>query len=517
MNLSQLAWALYGGGALFLIGAWLFGRGKVRTFAANGLLAVLTIFVAHFLYVAFSTQRLGKSNPAVATDQAEMQLRLMACIDSLRRTAAKQDGLFNKLTAQDEKQKTEAFENAQKSLENAIQANSKSRMYPAKLVVILGENPNRFGVTRMRGVNSTLLSSEGTDEKYRELGKVFNHVYIEGEVSRSEVEPFADAIKKALPTGWYQDTALTELYEISHDDQKLKAHLNTVDQKNIGSLAKLMFFAVLLFLAGIIGAINILIQLAMTGRKSNAPPDAVGLKLPLKAVFAVFVGWFSVQILMSTAAHAFLAENKGLTSQPTAVALTTGITYLISNLPGPLLIYWLALRPSGQRFAEALRIKMRTSTSGPFKIVFMGILAWCSAIPVVFAAAWVATKYLGSGHSDNPVIGQIVQAASASNPLAIILFYFTLGVMAPVFEEILFRGFLYSALKVRIGAFLSMLASAAVFSIMHFDKGGVLMLFAIGFVLAFAFERTRSLVPSMIAHGLWNSGSFTLALFLFSN
>jgi len=39
----------------------------------------------------------------------------------------------------------------------------------------------------------------------------------------------------------------------------------------------------------------------------------------------------------------------------------------------------------------------------------------------------------------------------------------------------------------------------------------------IGLVLAFLYERTRSLIPSMIAHGLWNSGTFTFALVLFGS
>ena len=68
----------------------------------------------------------------------------------------------------------------------------------------------------------------------------------------------------------------------------------------------------------------------------------------------------------------------------------------------------------------------------------------------------------------------------------------------------------------RIGIFPAVIVSAFVFGGIHFDKGGALMLMAgVGPVLAIAFERTRSLLPSMIAHGLWNGVAFFVQLALF--
>ena len=63
---------------------------------------------------------------------------------------------------------------------------------------------------------------------------------------------------------------------------------------------------------------------------------------------------------------------------------------------------------------------------------------------------------------------------------------------------------------------MAMLLSAAAFSLAHLDIGAILPLFALGCVFAFVVEKTKSIVPSIIAHGLWNSGTFTLVLLLFS-
>lgn len=515
MTAAQWMWASYGIAALMLMGAWLGARGKGRTIVGNILLGVLTAFVVHFLVVATTTQKLGKTNTAVATDQAEMQLRIMSDMESLRKSWP------TGLSKAEEKQLGEAYIAAEKVLEDAIKANPDSKIFPAKLVVVLGadrrEEKKAENEKRIHELTATLIESGATDTKFHDLGVAFEHTYVDKAVSKEEEPTFESAIKVALPSGWYQDHALLRLYQSTKNQAKAKEFATAVDDRNVKTIAKVFALALLAFLCGVIGVINVCVQIGLTSRSSEPPPDAVGLpQVSLKSVFAVFVSWFCIQIVMSTAAHAYMAQNKDLLVQPTAVALTTGIGYLLSNIPGPLLIYFIALKPHGLSFWEALRVRFNTSTSGPFKIGFMGWLAWCSAIPIVFSTAFFASKFLHSGHSDNPVIAQIIQAASASNPAAIIIFYFTLGVMAPFFEEILFRGFLYGSLKPRIGSFFAMIASATAFAVMHFDKGGVLMLFAIGFVLAYTFERTRSLVPSMIAHGLWNSGSFTLALVLFS-
>jgi uncharacterized protein len=109
----------------------------------------------------------------------------------------------------------------------------------------------------------------------------------------------------------------------------------------------------------------------------------------------------------------------------------------------------------------------------------------------------------------------VIGTAGSENLPAIIIFYLMLGVLAPFCEEIMFRGFLYGALRAKLGSRLATVASAALFALLHFDRGGLLMLFAIGLVLAAVYERTRALVPAMVAHALWNCGSFTFALIMF--
>jgi hypothetical protein len=76
---------------------------------------------------------------------------------------------------------------------------------------------------------------------------------------------------------------------------------------------------------------------------------------------------------------------------------------------------------------------------------------------------------------------------------------------APAFEELAFRGVLYFSLRQRLGPGSAALASAGVFALLHFySLPGFLMTLWSGCVWALAFEKTRSLLPGVVAHAVYN-------------
>ena len=74
-------------------------------------------------------------------------------------------------------------------------------------------------------------------------------------------------------------------------------------------------------------------------------------------------------------------------------------------------------------------------------------------------------------------------------------------VLAPVFEEIIFRGVLYGSLRARFGVWPAVVMSAAIFALAHgYGAAGFASVFLSGALWAWSYERTRSLLPGMIAH-----------------
>jgi len=74
----------------------------------------------------------------------------------------------------------------------------------------------------------------------------------------------------------------------------------------------------------------------------------------------------------------------------------------------------------------------------------------------------------------------------------------------PFMEELLFRGFLYGALRKRYKPWRANLISSAVFAISHHYVFGLPNVLLIGIVCAVLYERTRSLRAPMLFHMLWN-------------
>ncbi|MBI3666494.1 MAG: CPBP family intramembrane metalloprotease [Acidobacteria bacterium] len=84
--------------------------------------------------------------------------------------------------------------------------------------------------------------------------------------------------------------------------------------------------------------------------------------------------------------------------------------------------------------------------------------------------------------------------------------------VAPVIEELLFRGFLYPVMERAHGAFLAVFGTASLFSLMHAQQYGwnwqnLLLLLFVGVVFGAVRAFSRSLVPSTLAHAAYN---FTL-------
>jgi membrane protease YdiL (CAAX protease family)/uncharacterized RDD family membrane protein YckC len=79
--------------------------------------------------------------------------------------------------------------------------------------------------------------------------------------------------------------------------------------------------------------------------------------------------------------------------------------------------------------------------------------------------------------------------------------------LAPIAEEIFFRGMLFGGLRKRLGMYSSAAISALIFGALHATTGvtAVPQLAIFGFVLALLYERTGSVLPGICVHMLNNS------------
>ena len=88
------------------------------------------------------------------------------------------------------------------------------------------------------------------------------------------------------------------------------------------------------------------------------------------------------------------------------------------------------------------------------------------------------------------------------------------GVLAPIIEEIFFRGFSYCAFKSRWGKSTATIASSLLFAVAHFDPMGIVQFTVLGVLLAYAYERTGSLPLVVLAHMVNNTVAIALAFLI---
>jgi len=78
------------------------------------------------------------------------------------------------------------------------------------------------------------------------------------------------------------------------------------------------------------------------------------------------------------------------------------------------------------------------------------------------------------------------------------------GVVAPIKEEMFFRGLIYPPLRKIFGRGKGILLTGLFFATLHLEIIRFLPLFIGGVVLTWLYERSASIWPAIVAHGTWN-------------
>ena len=104
---------------------------------------------------------------------------------------------------------------------------------------------------------------------------------------------------------------------------------------------------------------------------------------------------------------------------------------------------------------------------------------------------------------------QVLTEQLLGSPLELTLAALAAVVMAPLAEELLFRGLLHRALRARLRMVGATLVSSVLFAIVHVDVAasqplGLVGLTLVGVVLAIAYERTGSLLVPIVIHATHN-------------
>lgn len=173
---------------------------------------------------------------------------------------------------------------------------------------------------------------------------------------------------------------------------------------------------------------------------------------------------------------------------------------LIMSLIFMAALFFIVLKPRKQTWAA---VGVRSFSRGYWKL----IAGWTFILVLVSVGLMVVMSFIGIG-SDNSKTESLQTDMSA---LHFIIAFVSAAIISPLYEEIFYRGFLYRFFQSRCGILSGMLLSSVIFTIVHIPTYNTLPVnFVSALVFAWVYQKTGSVIPSIIIHGVFNGIAVTL-------
>ena len=175
------------------------------------------------------------------------------------------------------------------------------------------------------------------------------------------------------------------------------------------------------------------------------------------------------------------------------------------------LIVLFAVMHTHKRFAQLFSNQESTLKSALGRGVVYGV----AAIPPVIAISLVMStviKNLGYVGESQPVVGLLTN--SDTSLMTRIVVIFCAVVVAPIVEEVIFRGIFFAAVLKNNSFIFSALLVGCAFSLVHFHAPSFLSIIALNIFFCAGYSSTGSLITPIVMHMIFNGTAVFSALIL---
>lgn len=233
--------------------------------------------------------------------------------------------------------------------------------------------------------------------------------------------------------------------------------------------------------------------------------DRVPSGYPLWVV-ALVVAIFCAPNLLLFAAIG--ADGLGETVELSATEM---VLNLIITVIMQLVVFLLSVLPLLAAGRPYSRLFGPTRATGVMAAIGVGV--GFVTVVVTYAVNTVVVLIFGAG---DPVEQDLLDSALSGGAVTVLAVLIAV-VLAPITEEVVFRGVLHRALGERIGMTAGAVASSTIFALIHLEVVlsqplGLVGLFMVGLLLAIAYHVTGSLIVPIVGHAVFNAVSITVAI-----
>ena len=163
-----------------------------------------------------------------------------------------------------------------------------------------------------------------------------------------------------------------------------------------------------------------------------------------------------------------------------------------------LLFYWIIFKIKNINFIEYINFSKISSKD----------IAICSLLGMAISIFLSSLLMITSIHEFFPNHSETIDSVTKQQPFLLIIF--SIGIIVPIFEEILFRGLIFNKLKDDLNIFFAIFAQALIFGFVHGNTLQIVYTFFGGIILALSYLCKRSIWAPILIHIFWNSTSVLL-------
>jgi membrane protease YdiL (CAAX protease family) len=210
--------------------------------------------------------------------------------------------------------------------------------------------------------------------------------------------------------------------------------------------------------------------------------DGIAVAVPA-AVFGLLI-WLGLHLISS---HFF---------RPSILTLWSTI---FASLPMLWLIHHYLLKPRGLNLVSAFGLSLGEIKFRDFFALTIALLSL--ELVGLLLIGWGTWKLGLGSHWAQGIQERLVFGTTETVIFSVI----NIIIWTPIFEEIGFRGLIYTSLRQRLTPTMAIVLSALLFSALHLKSvNGFLSIFWSGLILAYAYEKYRSLLPGILIHSAGN-------------
>lgn len=225
--------------------------------------------------------------------------------------------------------------------------------------------------------------------------------------------------------------------------------------------------------------------------KINKPIFSVSLVILLQLLqFFIFI-ILALPLIISSAFGYSLAREIGLTIN------TFYIFVLVAQAIGSFLSLNVIRNRLKINMLDWGDLGFRRFKIGKSLLYFVGFYGLMFGILLLLAALTLATGI--NGDSESTSSPQTLQSSLGLWPTV-----FVTVIIAPIMEEILFRGILFKTLLKKHGLTFSVIIGGFVFAIMHLNPIQAIAVLPLGMYLCVMYHKLGSIIPGILLHASWN-------------